>query len=130
MSAVCTNWSRSRSPTSVAVAICAISSLCAARSRACWKTRSASYSIDGKLYALESDTCLSVLYYREDEFKKNDIPADVATWEELVEIGARLHKKTGQSLGGGYFDQSGNLTLDSPEAVEVLDSWPSASCSG
>ncbi|MEV4567536.1 ABC transporter substrate-binding protein [Nonomuraea sp. NPDC049419] len=105
--------------------------------------RTAPYTIDGKLYALESDTCLSVLYYREDEFKKNDIPEDVGTWEELAEIGARLHKKTGKSLGtvatgdntsitnaflqlllqrgGGYFDQGGNLILDSPEAVEVLD---------
>ncbi|GAA4968026.1 multiple sugar transport system substrate-binding protein/arabinosaccharide transport system substrate-binding protein [Nonomuraea thailandensis] len=114
--------------------------------------RTAPYSIDGKLYALESDTCLSVLYYREDEFKKNDIPEDVGTWEELAEIGARLHKKTGQSLGtvatgdntsitnvflqlllqrgGGYFDQSGNLTLDSPEAVEVLDFMAKGVASG
>jgi ABC-type glycerol-3-phosphate transport system substrate-binding protein len=114
--------------------------------------RTAPYSIDGKLYALESDTCLSVLYYREDEFKKNDIPEDVGTWEELAEIGARLHKKTGQSLGtvatgdngsitntflqlllqrgGGYFDQSGNLILDSPEAVEVLDFMAKGVASG
>ncbi|MFI7129403.1 ABC transporter substrate-binding protein [Nonomuraea sp. NPDC050153] len=114
--------------------------------------RTAPYTIDGKLYALESDTCLSVLYYREDEFKKNGIPEDVATWEELAEIGARLHKKTGQSLGtvatgdntsitnaflqlllqrgGGYFDQGGNLVLDSPEAVEVLDFMAKGVASG
>lgn len=114
--------------------------------------RTAPYTIDGKLYALESDTCLSVLYYREDEFKKNDIPEDVGTWEELAEIGARLHKKTGKSLGtvatgdntsitnaflqlllqrgGGYFDQGGNLILDSPEAVEVLDFMAKGVASG
>ncbi|KAB8194264.1 extracellular solute-binding protein [Nonomuraea phyllanthi] len=114
--------------------------------------RTSPYSIDGKLYALESDTCLSVMYYREDEFRKNDIPEDVGTWEELAEIGARLHKKTGQSLGtvatgdntsitnaflqlllqrgGGYFDQSGNLILDSPEAVEVLDFMAKGVASG
>lgn len=114
--------------------------------------RTAPYSIDGKLYALESDTCLSVLYYREDEFKKNDIPEDVETWEELAEIGAKLHQRTGQSLGmvatgdntsitnaflqlllqrgGGYFDQSGNLTIDSPEAVEVLDFMAKGVASG
>ncbi|MET9245504.1 ABC transporter substrate-binding protein [Nonomuraea sp. NPDC003709] len=105
--------------------------------------RTAPYSIDGTLYALESDTCLSVLYYREDEWKKNKIPADIATWEELAEVGAKLHEKTGQSLGmvstgdntsitnqflqlllqrgGGYYDEGGNLVLDSPEAVEVLE---------
>lgn len=105
--------------------------------------RTAPYSIGGTLYALESDTCLSVLYYREDEWKKNKIPADIATWEELVEVGAKLHEKTSQSLGmvstgdntsitnqflqlllqrgGGYYDEGGNLVLDSPEAVEVLE---------
>ncbi|MFI7229602.1 hypothetical protein ACIBO5_40840 [Nonomuraea angiospora] len=39
------------------------------------------------------------MYYREDEWKKNKIPADIATWEELAEVGAKLHEKTGQSLG-------------------------------
>ncbi|MFD0656080.1 ABC transporter substrate-binding protein [Thermocatellispora tengchongensis] len=114
--------------------------------------RTAPYTIDGKLYALESDTCLSVLYFREDEFKKNGIPEDVGTWEELAEIGARLHQKTGQSLGmvstgdntsvtnqflqlllqrgGGYYDEGGNLILDSPEAVEVLDFMAKGVASG
>jgi arabinosaccharide transport system substrate-binding protein len=105
--------------------------------------RTAEYTVDGKLYALESDTCPSVLYYREDEFKKNGIPADVATWEELARIGATLHTRTGQSLGvvatgdsgsitdqflqlllqrgGGYFNDKGEVILDSPEAVETLE---------
>ncbi|MFF3445460.1 hypothetical protein [Streptosporangium sp. NPDC002721] len=58
------------------------------------------------MYAPESDTCLSVMYYRQDEFKKNDIPEDVATWEELAQIGARLHERTGHissALGGTGF---------------------------
>ncbi|MFF3441437.1 ABC transporter substrate-binding protein [Streptosporangium sp. NPDC002721] len=114
--------------------------------------RTAPYTIDGKVYALESDTCLSVLCYREDEFEKNKIPTDVATWEEFAEIGARLHEKTGQSLGmvstgdntsitnqylqlllqrgGGYFDRSGQLVLDSPEAVEVLEFMAKGVASG
>ncbi|MDG6107656.1 extracellular solute-binding protein [Dactylosporangium aurantiacum] len=105
--------------------------------------RTAPYAYDGKVYALESDTCVSVLYYREDEFTKNGIPADVATWEDLATIGASLHARTGQSLGvvatgdngsitnqylqfllqrgGGFFNDKGELLLDSPEAVQTIE---------
>ncbi|MEV0569477.1 extracellular solute-binding protein [Dactylosporangium sp. NPDC050588] len=86
---------------------------------------------------------MSVLYYREDEFTKNGIPADVATWEDLATIGASLHSRTGQSLGvvatgdngsianqylqfllqrgGGFFNDKGELLLDSPEAVQTIE---------
>ncbi|MGI5149422.1 ABC transporter substrate-binding protein [Plantactinospora sp. CA-294935] len=105
--------------------------------------RTAPYTVDGKVYALESDTCVSVLYYREDEFAKNGIPTDVATWEELATVGAGLHARTGQSLGvvatgdntsitnqylqfllqrgGGFFNDKGELILDSPEAVQTIE---------
>ncbi|MBB2903160.1 ABC-type glycerol-3-phosphate transport system substrate-binding protein [Kineococcus radiotolerans] len=101
------------------------------------------YSVDGRVYAIESDTCLSIYWYREDEFAKNGLPTDLDTWEDLLEAGGALHQKTGQSLamvgtgtpgdtasslqqwllqrGGGFFDQDGELILDSPETVETLD---------
>ena len=101
------------------------------------------YSVDGGVYAIESDTCLSIYWYREDEFAKNGLPTDVDTWEDLLEVGAALHRRTGQSLamvgtgtpgdtansllqwllqrGGGFFDADGRLVLDSPEAVETVD---------
>ncbi|MFD0484137.1 ABC transporter substrate-binding protein [Kineococcus sp. GCM10028916] len=101
------------------------------------------YSVDGGVYAIESDTCLSIYWYREDEFAKNGLPTDVDTWEDLLEVGAALHRRTGQSLamvgtgtpgdtansllqwllqrGGGFFDEDGKLVLDSPEAVETVD---------
>ncbi|MFC4006234.1 ABC transporter substrate-binding protein [Nonomuraea purpurea] len=114
--------------------------------------RTAPYTIDGKVYALESDTCLSVQYYREDEYNKHGIPDDVDTWEELARLGAKLHDKTGKSLGmvgtgdnvaitdqflqlllqrgGAFFDDKGALVLDSPEAVEVLDFMAKGVASG
>lgn len=104
------------------------------------------------VYALESDTCPTVLYYRDDEFKKNGIPTDVSTWEELATTGAKVHDRTGQSLGvaatgdptsvtnqflqfllqrgGGYFDDKGEVILDSPEAVQTLEFMAKGLASG
>ncbi|GAB2604716.1 extracellular solute-binding protein [Streptomyces capparidis] len=103
----------------------------------------APYSVDKIPYGLDSDNSISVLYYRQDVFAEHGIPEDVETWQELARIGERLHDKHRVSLGmvatgdngsivngflqfllqrgGGAFDGAGNLTLDSPEAVEVLE---------
>ncbi|MET9356984.1 extracellular solute-binding protein [Streptomyces sp. NPDC006617] len=103
----------------------------------------APYSVDKIPYGLDSDNSISVLYYREDLFEKHGVPADVETWHELAGLGERLYAKHRISLGmvatgdngsivngflqlllqrgGGAFDSAGNLTLDSPEAVEVLE---------
>ena len=48
--------------------------------------RTAPYTVDGRLYALDSDTCISVLYYREDEYARAGIPADLGSWDELIEL--------------------------------------------
>lgn len=101
------------------------------------------YSADGRTYAVESDTCLSVYWYREDEFARNGVPVDLETWEDVLEVGGRLNERTGQFLGmvgtgtpgdilsslqqwllqrgGALFDEGGDVVLDSPEAVETLD---------
>jgi ABC-type glycerol-3-phosphate transport system substrate-binding protein len=96
------------------------------------------YSVDGQVYCLESDTCPSVLYYREDLFQKFGIDPQVATWEELQEAGARSGKAFGiapngtpgdamgtfqqlyQQRGKNIFDADGNAQIDTPEAVEVV----------
>ncbi|HEY3559258.1 MAG TPA: ABC transporter substrate-binding protein [Kribbella sp.] len=103
--------------------------------------RLADYSVDGKAYALESDTCPTVLYYRHDLFKKFGIPEDVGTWEELQSAGKaalRAGKTFGvccngepgaalgtfrqlyQQRGLNLFDADGKPTIDTPEAVEVI----------
>ncbi|MEJ3655062.1 extracellular solute-binding protein [Actinomycetes bacterium KLBMP 9759] len=105
--------------------------------------RAAPYTVDGRLYALDSDTCISVLYYREDEYARAGIPADLGSWDELIEAGGRLHAATGQSVnlvsngdntslfntylqfllqrGGGPFNERGELTIDTDESAEALD---------
>ncbi|GAA3877433.1 ABC transporter substrate-binding protein [Streptomyces sedi] len=106
-------------------------------------SRTAPFSRDGRLYALDSDAPLVVYYYRESEFERLGIPTDLATWEELAEAGTRAHERHGVSLGavpvgseagvntqgfemlllqrgGRFFDEDGALAIESPEAEEVL----------
>lgn len=101
------------------------------------------YTVDGKVYALESDNSISVMFYRADLFDELGIPADVGTWEELLEVGAEVAADTGQAIGmvadgdngsivngftqlllqrgGNLYDADGNLAVLSDEAVEVLE---------
>ncbi|MFD5315389.1 ABC transporter substrate-binding protein [Streptomyces sp. NPDC127098] len=101
------------------------------------------YSLNGRLYGLDSDTSISVLYYRPDEFARAGLPTDAATWDEMLDIGGRLNQATGKSIGmvaggdntslyntylqllvqrgGSPFDAEGNLTIDTDESVEALD---------
>lgn len=100
--------------------------------------RLADYSLDGQAYCLESDTCPTVLYYRADLFEKLGVDPDLATWEELQEAGAKTGKAFGiagngtpgdamtafrqlyNQRGKSLYDAEGNPTIDTPEAVEVL----------
>lgn len=96
------------------------------------------YALDGKTYAIESDTCPTVLYYRQDLFGKLGIDPQVATWEELQQAGAKSGKAFGiagtgtpgdamttfrqlyNQRGKNLYDANGNAQIDTPEAVEVL----------
>ncbi|MEU0249319.1 ABC transporter substrate-binding protein [Streptomyces sp. NPDC006235] len=106
--------------------------------------RTAPFSKDGRVYAFDSDTPMVVYFYRDDLFDEYDVPADVGTWEEFAETGARVYQDHRASLcvvstlgsdpgqvvqsfqmllyqrGGAFFDADGTLVLDSPEAEEVL----------
>lgn len=101
------------------------------------------YSVAGIPYGLDSDNSITVLFYREDLFQQFRIPPDAGTWEELAEHGVRVRRDHGASVGmvstgdngavvngflqflwqrgGTAFDKSGDLVLDTPEAVEVLE---------
>ncbi|GAA2127202.1 ABC transporter substrate-binding protein [Streptomyces synnematoformans] len=103
----------------------------------------APYTVDGVPYGLDSDNSITVYYYRQDLFDKHGVPEDVETWEELAEHGERLHTDHEISLGmvstagnlaivngflqfllqrgGSLFDEHGEITLPSAEAVEVLE---------
>ena len=105
--------------------------------------RRAPYTVDGRLYALDSDTPVTVYYYRDDLLSEYGIPVDIGTWEELARAGEKLYRKhrvslgavaTGSDLnqvvqvfaillyqrGGALFDARQQITLDSPEAEETL----------
>ncbi|GAB3654503.1 ABC transporter substrate-binding protein [Glycomyces tarimensis] len=101
------------------------------------------YTVDGSVYAIESDNSVSVMFYRADQFAEYGIPEDIATWEELLEIGAEVAAGTGQAIGmvangdngsivngftqmllqrgGNLYDADGELTVLSDESIEVLE---------
>ncbi|UCM88316.1 extracellular solute-binding protein [Streptomyces marincola] len=105
--------------------------------------RTAPFSKDGTLYALDSDAPLVVYYYREPEWGRIGLPTDLGSWEELAEAGAQAHRRhdvcvgqvtVGSELGqvvqsfdmllmqrgGTLFDERGELAIDSAEGEAVL----------
>ncbi|MEO3749090.1 extracellular solute-binding protein [Streptomyces sp. B6B3] len=107
--------------------------------------RTAPFTKDGNLYALDSDTPLAVYYYRQPEFERVGMPTDIGSWEEFLDAATRAHERHGVSFGavvtggsdltavvqsyemlllqngGMLFDEDGRLALDSPEAERSLD---------
>ncbi|MEU2969113.1 ABC transporter substrate-binding protein [Streptomyces ardesiacus] len=103
----------------------------------------APYTVGKVPYALDSDNSITVLYYRQELFDKYKVPEAVETWEEFLEHGERLAKDHKTSIGmvstgdngaivngfnqfllqrgAGFFNAAGDLTLDTPEALEVLE---------
>ena len=107
-------------------------------------TRTAPYTKDGRLYALDSDAPLCVFYHRLSEYERFGISPDFETWEEVLQAGGRLHEREGVSLGavavgsdlgqvvqmyelltmqrgGRFFDEDGRLSIQTPEAEQALD---------
>lgn len=104
--------------------------------------KKAPYTVNGKLYGIESDLSMTVQYYREDVFAQNGISTDISTWDEWLDAGAELNAKTGQFIGmhangdngsifnsfiqlllqrgGTPFDAKGTLTIESQESVDAL----------
>lgn len=103
------------------------------------KTRFAPYTNRGKIFGLPHDVHPVMLAYRRDLFEQEGIDlAEVASWEEFIEIGRRLtipgkrymiqlsdsgHGHIESLLfqrDGGYFDKDGNVILDNETAVETI----------
>ncbi|GEM_PF-4950865 len=104
--------------------------------------RTAPYTFDGKIYAIDCDMSATFLFYRKDIFDKYGI-AVPETWDEFIEAGLRLKKEgiymvqlsSGQNpqvsqkhelvqlmrQNDGYiFDENGNVVVDSAKAEEAL----------
>jgi arabinosaccharide transport system substrate-binding protein len=105
--------------------------------------RTAPYTSDGALYALDSDSPLVTYYYRDDLFRQYGIDAGIRTWDEFAEAGAAVRKTADvsfgalavgsnlpqviqgfdmllQQRGGQLFDAEGNLAIESEEAEDAL----------
>ena len=103
--------------------------------RAAWKTVS---SEDGRVFALPWDIGPLALYYRRDLFERAGVDAaSLKTWDDYVEAGTVLKRKTGvkllimdpaedsffpclmQQQGQRHF-KDGKVALATPEAVRAL----------
>jgi lactose/L-arabinose transport system substrate-binding protein len=103
---------------------------------------------DGKYYAMPWDSGPVVLYYRRDVFKKAGLPDDpakvselVATWDDYLNVCKTIKEKAGVDCfaqnkanntarlyemmlwqqGLGYYNDKGEVTVDSPENIAALE---------
>jgi ABC-type glycerol-3-phosphate transport system substrate-binding protein len=101
--------------------------------------KTALYAHQGTIYGIDHCLCPVVLYYRHDIFADAGIEMPIATWDEYVEAAAALtdqgisalslsDRSSGdfymlllQSGSPGYFDADGNVIVDSPENIAVLE---------
>ena len=97
------------------------------------------YASQGAIYGIDHCLCPVVLYYRHDIFADAGIDMPVATWDEFVEASSVLtdqgiaalvlsDRSWGdyyilllQSGSPGFFDADGNVIVDSPENIAVLE---------
>lgn len=104
--------------------------------------RLATYSIGDRVFGLPNDVHPVMLAYRRDIFEELGINADeIETWDQFIEIGRRVTRRGGANprymvgfnnvgadsfevllfqRGGGYFDDQGELIMDSELVVETL----------
>jgi lactose/L-arabinose transport system substrate-binding protein len=104
--------------------------------------------LNGKYYAMPWDSGPVVFYYRRDVFKAAGLPDDpdsvskaVATWDSYLDVCKTIKQKTGSDCfslnkandygrlyemmlwqqGLGYYDDQGNVTVDSPANIATLE---------
>jgi ABC-type glycerol-3-phosphate transport system substrate-binding protein len=103
---------------------------------------------DGRYYAMPWDSGPVVLYYRRDVFKAAGLPDDpdgvsqlIATWDDYLTACKTIKEKTGAycfsnnkannygrlyemilwQQGLGYYNDKGEVTVDSPENIATLE---------
>ena len=106
------------------------------------------YAYEGAIYGIDHCLCPVVLYYRHDIFADAGIDMPVATWDEFVEAASALtdqgiaalslsDRNWGdyyilllQSGSPGFFDAEGNVIVDDPANIAVLEWYVSLLESG
>ncbi|GAA1818828.1 sugar ABC transporter substrate-binding protein [Agromyces neolithicus] len=100
---------------------------------------SAQSDADGALKVAPWDSGTVGLFFRTDYFDQAGVdPASIETWDDLIAAGETIKATTGHTLlsidvstggafqmllqqqGIGLFDEAGDITITSPEAVEAL----------
>ena len=97
------------------------------------------YAHQGTIYGIDHCLCPVVLYYRHDIFAEAGIEMPIATWDEYIEAAAALtdqgiaaldlddrgwgdyYMLLLQSGSPGFFDAEGNVIVDSPGNIAVLE---------
>lgn len=97
--------------------------------------REALYSIGDQVYGVEHALCPVVLYYRDDLYAGAGVEFPIATWDDFISatqslvtgnvkgirLDWQLYDIVLRQRGFDVFDKDGNVTADSPEAIETLE---------
>ena len=101
--------------------------------------KTALYADQGVIYGIDHCLCPVVLYYQHDIFADAGIEMPMATWDEFIEASAALTEQgiaalvlddrswgdyymlLLQSGSPGFFDAEGNVIVDSPGNIAVLE---------
>ncbi|MDQ0338631.1 arabinosaccharide transport system substrate-binding protein [Caldalkalibacillus uzonensis] len=97
------------------------------------------YAANGNYYGMPTHVGATVMYYNMDIMNEAGIdPADIETWDDFVEAGKQVVERTGKPMltvetgeimgywsmltqrQTDFFDEEGNITVDSQDAIEVL----------
>lgn len=97
-------------------------------------------SVDGKLMGVPWDGAPAGIFYRTDLFEEAGInPEDIVTWDDFIEEGKKMNeigvkmipvavsrndtafRMIMNQMGGFYFDEDGNTTLNSPESIKAME---------
>lgn len=98
------------------------------------ESREALYTYEGKIYGIEHALTPVVIYYRDDIWKKAGVdPTKLTTWDDFIQ-GARsfaeskvtalpfpVHDVILRQRGGDYFNESGQVTIDSDLSIETME---------
>ncbi len=105
--------------------------------------RLAPYTYKGRIYGIDGNLPLSMLYYRHDLFAKHNVSTNLETWDDFIQAGLELKKHGIYMLqvpnganpeefnedfvpqllmqqGGGYFDQDGKVIVNNEVGVRTI----------
>lgn len=97
-------------------------------------SREALYTHKGKVYGVEHALCPVASYYRSDIYEAAGVDLNtVETWDDFITVAKQVstdevkaipfsdHDMLLRQRGSDYFDEEGNVTLDSALSVETAD---------